>query len=139
MGDWDNNEIFEVKFSRKQVHEIITEYYRKYHNFNGEIKFKLYYESKPDGWGFYDDFGRMDLVFIEKVKIFNEEVTKTSTIKYKDLRLSKIFAPILENEGYELTSGVWLDIDVYNYGRNIRFKSASARIKKKEKEKVLKK
>ena len=139
MGDWDNNEIFEVKFSRKQVHEIITEYYRKYHNFNGEIKFELYYVSKPDGWGFYDDFGRMDLVFIEKVKIFNEEVTKTSIIKYKDLRLSKIFAPFLENEGYELVGGVHLDIDVYNYGRNIRFKSASASIKKKEKEKVLKK
>ena len=60
MEEWNENEEFEIVFSRKQVHEIITEYYKKYHNFNGEIKFKLYYESKPDGWGFYDDFGRMD-------------------------------------------------------------------------------
>ena len=47
-------ESFQIKIPRKQAWEIISEYYKKYEGFDGEIKYKLYSKSSPDRWGFID-------------------------------------------------------------------------------------
>jgi len=132
-------ESFQIKIPRKQAWEIISEYYKKYEGFNGEVKYKLYSKSSPDDWGFIDYYGRIDLVFVEKIKILNQEIQTKKIIKYDDINLREIFTPFMETLDYEVTSRGYFDFDVSNYGSNIRFKSVLLWVKRKNKEKILKK
>ena len=141
MEDLGKNEDFLIEISKDQAHAIITEYYKRYENFHGKIIFSLYCKGLPDGWGFTDYYGRLDLKFIDKIKILDQEVEKTTYIRYEDLDFPKIFRPFFDNDEYELTNKWALDMDVDEdkYPPYTTFNGIKLWAKRKEKEKILKK
>jgi len=133
-----NNE-FKIELNASQTYALIREYYKKYEGFDGEIQFDLYSKGFNDGWGFTDYYGRINLIFIEKIKIGDTISEIKTTLDYEKISTKKIFQPFFEDAGYELTGTRCFDFDVSNYGNKVRFNSLTLYAKKKINEKVLKK
>ena len=140
MQDWGKNEEFLIKITKEQAHKLITEYYKEYENFNGEIELDFYWETfSPGYWGINGYEGKLDLKFIEKLKVLDQEIERTTYIRYKDLDFLKIFSPFFTNEEYELTNKWSVDIDVDEDEIKITYNGIRLWAKRKEKEKILKK
>ena len=135
MKEWDNGE-GQIFFSAEETCSVIKQYYKEYEGFNGKICIETYSKSYPDGWGFYDYYGKMDLVFEENLKICNKEIVKTSRIKYENIQLLKIFEPYFEDSDYELT-GRSISFNVSGYGEKVEFKGVNLYVKRKDKQKQL--
>ena len=142
LWEWSENEYFLITLSEEQVCNIIREYYQN-EGFKGEIKFKKYIRSVPDGFGYTDDYGSMKIQFIDKIRILNEEQERIKEVSAYDIDFNSIFSPLLEDSEYEIAvSGVYKPyfnfkiVDSKN--KVVDLKSLNLYITKKQPEKVLK-
>lgn len=103
IWQWNEKEYFLITLSEEQAYEKIKEYYKK-EGFKGEIKFRKFTYSVPDGFGFTDDYGSMKVQFIDKVKIFNQEHERIKEISINDIDFNSIFSSLLEDTEFEITS-----------------------------------
>lgn len=139
MKEWERDEEFWIKIPKEQVCSVIREYYQEYEGFKGVIQFKEYVISWPDGFGFEDYAGCIDLILTENIIAFNQEIKKSTRIKGRNINLANIFSKYIEDDNFELSGKGYFDVSVDGNGDNINFKGVCLSIKKKSKEKVLKK
>ena len=103
IWEWNENDYLLVTLTEEQAYEKIKEYYKK-EGFIGEIRFRKYIYSVPDGYGFTDEYGSMKIQFIDKIKILNQEHERIKEISINNIDFNSIFSPLFENTEYEITS-----------------------------------
>jgi len=121
MSNSDKNSVITIRLTAEEVLAITKEYYEKYEDFKGTIDLNLYSKGCNDGWGFTDYYGRVDFIFKEKIKIGSISVNKEFKIEHGKIPLKRIFQPLLEEADLELTGSYYYDMDVTNYGSNVKF------------------
>lgn len=143
IWEWNENEYFLVTLSEEQAYEQIKEYYKK-EGFKGEIRFRKYIYSVPDGYGFTDEYGSMKIQFVDRIKIFNQIQERTKEVSIHDLDFDSIFSSIFEDSEFEIASdGIYKPyfkfkiVDPKN--KTVLCDGLNLYVTKKPKEKVLKK
>lgn len=103
IWEWQEKEHFIFTLSEEQACNRIREYYKK-EGFKGEIRFRKYIYSVPDGFGFTDDYGSMKIQFIDSVKILGQEQIRIKEVSVKDIDYNSIFSPIIEDTDYQIST-----------------------------------
>lgn len=107
IWEWQEKEYFLVTLSEEQACKRIREYYEK-EGFKGEIRFRKYIYSVPDGFGFTDEYGSMKVQFIDRIKVLNQEQVRIKEVSIKDIDFSEIFSPLFEDSDYQVsTEGIY--------------------------------
>lgn len=143
IWEWNENEQFLITLSEDQACETIKKYYKN-EGFKGEIRFKKYIYSVPDGFGFTDEYGSMKIQFIDKIKILNQEQKRIKEISINEIDFNSIFSPLFEDSECEIiTDGVYKPyfkfkiVDLNN--KLVSCEGLNLYVRKKVTEKVLKK
>ena len=143
IWEWNENEHFLVTLSEDQACERIKKYYKN-EGFDGEIRFRKYIYSVPDGFGYTDEFGSMKIQFIDKIKILNQEQERIKEVSINDIDFNSIFSPLFENSECEIISdGIYKPyfkfrvVDLNN--KIVSCDGLNLYVAKKKNEKVLKK
>lgn len=143
IWEWNEKEYFLIILSEEQAYAKIKEYYKN-EGFKGEVRFRKYIYSVPDGFGFTDEYGSMKIQFIDKIKILNQEKERVKEVSVNDIDFNDIFSPLFEDTPYEISlDGIYKPyfkfriIDPNN--KTVRCEGLNLYVTKKIKEKVLKK
>lgn len=143
IWEWTEQEHFLITLSEEQACRRIKEYYKK-EGFQGEINFRKYIYSIPDGFGFTDEYGSMKIQFIDKIKILNQEQERIKEVSIYDIDFNNIFSPLVEDSEYEITlDGIYKPyfkfriVDLKN--QKVSCEGLNLYVTRKSKEKVLKK
>ena len=119
-----------IEISNKKLENLLKKYFKERKEYEWDDADVYVYKSKyskPDGWGFYDDYYRLTAVITltKKVQMLDEEYIITDKKYLNENEISDIMKDILKKDGIE---SAWISVDdkknyLYLKGKELTQKS----------------